>query len=170
VLGLIGYVIAVIAYWKVFTKAGRPGWQAIIPIYNTWVLFEIAGKPGWWALLSLAGIIPVIGFLGAIAFLVLYILAMLELAKRFGKSTTFAVVGLIIFNIVGLLILAFGPAKYQPVVAGPPKADPPLPPVNTVNPAMAPPHNPVTQAPAENVTGEKPPAPLPPQPPTSPIS
>jgi hypothetical protein len=169
-IGLIVYIVEVIAFWKLFQKAGRPGWPAIIPIYNTWVLFEIAGKPGWWALLGLSGIIPVLGLVGGIAFFVLYIIAMLELARRFGKSTTFAVVGLIIFSIVGLLILAFGPAKYEPLTEAPPKADPPLPPVNSVNPAISPAHNPVTQAPAENVNGEKPLDSQPPTPPASPIS
>lgn len=100
-------IIAIAAAWKLFVKAGRQGWEAIIPLYSTWVLFEISGKPGWWALL---GLIPYIGWL---ILFVLYIIAMLELAKRFGKSTSFAIFGLIIFQVIGFLILAFGDATYN---------------------------------------------------------
>jgi hypothetical protein len=39
------------AMWKVFTKAGKPGWAAIVPIYNIIVLLGIAGKPTWWIIL-----------------------------------------------------------------------------------------------------------------------
>lgn len=100
-------VIAITAAWKLFEKAGRPGWAAIIPLYSTWVLFEISGKPGWWALV---GLIPYVGW---IVLFVLNIIAMLELAKRFGKSISFAVFGLIIFQVIGFLILAFGDATYN---------------------------------------------------------
>jgi hypothetical protein len=100
-------IVAIAAAWKLFEKAGRPGWQAIIPLYSTWVLFEISGKPGWWALV---GLIPYIGW---IILFVLYIIAMLELAKRFGQSTSFAIFGLIIFQVIGFLILAFGDATYN---------------------------------------------------------
>jgi small-conductance mechanosensitive channel len=103
-------IYSIFVLWKVFVKAGRPGWAAIIPIYNGWVLFEIAGKPGWWVFGSLLAIIPLVGW---IVPLVLYIIAALSLAKRFGKSTAFAIVGLIIFSIVGISILAFGDAKYN---------------------------------------------------------
>ena len=44
-LMIISAIILIAAMWKVFTKAGKPGWAAIIPIYNIWVLLEIAGKP-----------------------------------------------------------------------------------------------------------------------------
>ncbi len=103
-------VISVIALWKIFEKAGVEGWKALIPIYNGWVLAEIAGKPGWWGLVSLLAWIPLIGPIVAV---VVYVLIALELAKRFGKDTTFAILGLVIFNLIGLLILGFGDAKYQ---------------------------------------------------------
>ena len=102
---LVFVVVAIVALWKVFTKAGVEGWKAIIPIYNGWVLAEIAGKPGWWAIVGLGGVIPIIGFVFGIAALVLYVLIALELAKKFGKDTVFAVFGLIIFSLIGLLIL-----------------------------------------------------------------
>lgn len=134
-LSMILAVFAIITMWKLFQKAGRPGWAAIVPVYNFWVLFEISGKPGWWALIGLAGIIPFLGPFVSIAYFVLYVIAMLELAKRFGKDTTFAVVGLILFSIIGMAMLAFGDAKYQPAAAvaangpqAPTPSQPPVPP------------------------------------------
>ena len=44
-------LIVVAGFWKTFTKAGKPGWAAIIPIYNVVVLLQIAGRPVWWILL-----------------------------------------------------------------------------------------------------------------------
>lgn len=105
-VGLVVAVIAIVAMWRIFEKAGEKGWKALIPIYNSWILFEISGKPGWWALVAL------VPYVGSLIYLVLYILAMLQLAKNFGKSQTFAVVGLIIFSFVGMLMLGFGDAKY----------------------------------------------------------
>ena len=103
---VICIVVAFAAEWKIFVKANRPGWAAIVPIYNTWTLFEISGKPGWWALF---GIVPYIGWL---VLLVLYVMAALELARRFGKDAMFAIFGLVVFQIVGFIILGFGDAKY----------------------------------------------------------
>jgi len=106
-------VVAIVASWKIFEKAGVAGWKSIIPIYNSWTLAEIAGKPGWWGLAPLVYLIPVLGLLvGWILVIVVYVIIALELAKRFGKDTTFAILGLIIFSLVGLLILGFGDAKY----------------------------------------------------------
>lgn len=119
-------IVSISGMWKMFRKAGRPGWAAIIPIYSNWVLFEISGKPGWWALSILLGFIP---FVGGLVYFVLYILAMLELAKRFGKSSVFAVFGMIIFSVIGFLILGYGKAEYHAISTdGPqPPAVPPAP-------------------------------------------
>lgn len=103
---LVIAVIAIIAMWKMFEKAGEQGWKAIVPFYNMWILFELSGKPGWWCLFIL------IPYLGSVIYFVLYCMAMIQLAKNFGKTTTFAVVGLILFNLVGFLILGFGKDKY----------------------------------------------------------
>jgi hypothetical protein len=88
--------------WKIFTKAGKPGWAVIIPIYNIIVMLEIVNRPIWWIILML---IPVVNFIVAI------ILA-LDLATSFGKGTGFAV-GLILLGIIFYPILAFGDAQYQ---------------------------------------------------------
>jgi len=48
-LVMIGILIViVVGTWKMFVKAGKPGWAAIVPIYHTIVLLEIVGKPIWW--------------------------------------------------------------------------------------------------------------------------
>ena len=105
-VALVFFFFAIVAMWRIFEKAGEKGWKSLIPIYNSWILFEISGKPGWWALV---GLIP---YVGSVVYFVLYILAALQLAKNFGKSQTFAIFGLIIFSVVGMLMLGFGDAKY----------------------------------------------------------
>jgi ABC-type sulfate transport system permease subunit len=95
-------IILIIAQWKIFSKAGKPGWAAIIPIYNLWVLLEIVDRPGWWILLML---IPGVN-------LVIGIIITLDLAKAFGKGTGFAI-GLILLPFIFMLILGFGDAQYQ---------------------------------------------------------
>src|SRR5262245_5844608 len=73
-------IVAMIAgLWGVFTKAGKPGWAAIIPIYNAIVLLEIAGKPLWWIILFF---IPCVNFIVAI-------LVAMDVAKNFGKGAGF---------------------------------------------------------------------------------
>lgn len=99
-LGLIVFLIATM--WKIFTKAGKPGWASIIPIYNLFVMLDIAGKPGWWFLLML---IPFVN-------LVIMILVIAGIAANFGKGGGF-VVGMILLPIVFYPILAFGSAQYQ---------------------------------------------------------
>lgn len=103
-LAIIALMVA--ALWKVFTKAGQPGWAAIIPIYNFIVLLQIVGKPVWWVLLML---IPFVN-------LVIAILVYIELAKAFGKGGGFAA-GLILLPIVFFPILGFGSAQYKGVPA-----------------------------------------------------
>lgn len=93
------YVVLVISFWKVFTKAGRPGWAALIPVYNAWVLYEIGEQKGFWCLVPVANI-------------VFYIKAAIVIANKFGKSTGFAVL-LILLPYVGFPILAFSNAKYS---------------------------------------------------------
>lgn len=101
VLGALSLFI-IIAMWVVFTKAGQAGWKSLIPIYNIYILLVIAGVPGWWLILLL---IPLVG-------LVFHLLAMLALAKKFGKGTLFGI-GLFILPIVFYPLLAFGGARYE---------------------------------------------------------
>jgi len=95
-------VFCIAAFWKVFTKAGQPGWAAIIPIYNIIVWLRIAGRPGWWIILLL---IPIVGF-------VIAIVASIDFAKKFGKGAGFAM-GLVFLGIIFYPILAWGSAQYS---------------------------------------------------------
>ncbi len=97
-------LLPIIALWVIFTKAGQPGWAAIIPIYNAITMLRVAGKPGWWIFLFL---IPVVNF-------VFMIMMLNGIAKNFGKGTGFTV-GLFFLPFIFYLILAFGPAKYTKV-------------------------------------------------------
>ena len=94
-------VIMIASMWKVFTKAGQPGWAAIVPVYNLIVLLQIVGKPLWWILLML---IPLVNF-------VIVILVYIDLAKSFGKSTGFGI-GLVFLSFIFFPILGFGDARY----------------------------------------------------------
>jgi len=102
-------LIAIVAMWRIFTKAGQPGWAVLIPFYNLYVLTQVAKRPGWWMLLYFVSFIPVIGALGV---LFVSIIDNLRLAKLFGKSAGFGV-GMILLGIVFLPILAFGNADYD---------------------------------------------------------
>lgn len=105
IIGLIylAILIAVIAgFWKVFTKAGKPGWAAIVPIYNLVVLLEIAGKPLWWIVLFL---IPFVN-------IIMCIIVSIAVAQKFGKSAAFGV-GLGLLGFIFYPILGFGDAQYQ---------------------------------------------------------
>jgi Family of unknown function (DUF5684) len=96
-------IVAIIAgFWKVFVKAGKPGWAAIVPIYNVVVLLEIAGKPLWWVLLFL---IPIVN-------IVMAVIVGIAVAKAFGKSDAFGI-GLGLLGFIFYPILGFGDAQYQ---------------------------------------------------------
>ena len=104
-LWLVILVALIVAMWKIFVKAGKPGWAAIIPIYNIWVFLQIVGRPGWWMILFL---IPFVNF-------VVSIIVAIDLGKAFGKSTAFSVILLWLFNVIGYLILGFGKDEYKTV-------------------------------------------------------
>lgn len=101
-------VLMIASMWKVFAKAGEPGWAAIVPIYNCLVWLKIAGRPLWWIVLFL---IPGVN-------LVILILASIDFAKRFGKGAGFGI-GLAFLGFIFYPILAFGDAQYsaQPQMA-----------------------------------------------------
>ena len=108
-LALCVFIIA--SMWKIFQKAGKPGWAAIIPVYNSWVLFEITGYPAWIALLSLVPFVSLVTSLVAI-------MANFKLAKLFGKSDFFAVMN-VLFPVVTYPMLAGKNSHFQgiPVAA-----------------------------------------------------
>jgi len=98
---LILGIFIIAAQWKVFVKAGQPGWACIIPIYNVYVMLKIVGKPWWWLLLML---IPFVNLIYAI-----WMTNMLS--KSFGRDEAFTV-GLLLLSVIFYPILGFGSAKY----------------------------------------------------------
>src|SRR5438105_12218673 len=60
IVGLLIALLLIVAMWKVFTKAGQPGWASIIPIYNLYIWCKIVGRPGWWILLMLIPCVNII--------------------------------------------------------------------------------------------------------------
>jgi hypothetical protein len=107
VVGLLVAVIMIAALWKIFTKAGQPGWACLIPIYNIYILCKIVGRPGWWVILML---IPFVNF-------IIGIILCIDLAKSFGKDVGFGL-GLIFLSFIFYPILGFGSAQYQGRAAG----------------------------------------------------
>ncbi|HAF61880.1 MAG TPA: signal peptidase I [Anaerolineaceae bacterium] len=89
-------------YWRIFEKAGRKGWEGLIPGHNVLELFLMVGRPGWWFFLML---IPV-------ANIVIAIMLIFDLAKVFGKETGFGF-GILFLSFVFIPILALGDAEYQ---------------------------------------------------------
>ncbi len=110
ILGWLLYMAVIVFYifcmWKIYVKAGKPGWAAIIPIYNILVQLEIVGRP-WWYLLLL--FVPVVN-------IVIGIMLLFDLAKVFGKGTGFGF-GLLFLSFVFIPLLAFGDATYQGPIA-----------------------------------------------------
>ena len=105
-------ILMVAAMWKMFSKAGQPGWASIIPIFNTYIMCKIAGRPGWWLILFF---IPFVN-------LIIWIILCVDIAKAFGKGTGFGV-GLLLLPFIFFPILGFGSAQYQ----GAPPPTAPLP-------------------------------------------
>jgi hypothetical protein len=98
-LALVVFYVA--CQWKVFAKAGQPGWAAIVPFYNTYIYLKIAERPGWWILLLF---IPIVN-------IVIWIIATVDFVKAYGKGAGFAV-GMIFLAPIFLPMLAFGSARY----------------------------------------------------------
>lgn len=100
---LVITLILIAAMWKIFVKAGKPGWAAIIPIYNVIVLLEIAGRPLWWFVLL---IIPGVN-------LIVYFIMLMDIARKFGKGIGY-VLGMIFLPPIFYPMLAWGDATYNP--------------------------------------------------------
>ncbi len=120
---LLAYVIQVVAYWSIFTKAGVPGWKALIPFYNVYVQYRISWTNPYMYWIYLVGfnlsnvLITQSGFLysvgsilGAIAFLV-NLMAALKLSRAFGHGVGYAI-GLFFLGPIFMLIIGFGSSQY----------------------------------------------------------
>ncbi len=98
---LFAVVICGVMWWGMFTKAGKPGWASLIPIYNVVIWMDIIGRPRWWVLLCL---IPLVN-------IIITILACIDTAKSFGKEAGFGI-GLWLLGIIFFPILSWGSDKY----------------------------------------------------------
>lgn len=96
ILALAVSIFTIVCNWKVFKKAGKKGWEAIVPIYNTIVLLEITNLPMWYIAL----------FFIPVGNIIVMFLIYIELAKKFGQSAGFGV-GLVFLNPIFMAILAF---------------------------------------------------------------
>lgn len=101
-------IIQLAAMWRIYEKAGKPGWASLIPFYNFYVLLEIVGKPGWWLIWLF---IP-------FANLVVSIWVTNLLSKSYGKNEGFTL-GLIFLSFIFYPILGFGNDSYQGAAGGP---------------------------------------------------
>lgn len=96
-------VVIIVGGWKVFEKAGQPGWAIVVPIYNVYVMLKVAGRPGWWLILYMIPLVNVI----------IAIVVAIDIAKAFGQSAAFGFFLLFLLCGIGYLILGFGDYEYQ---------------------------------------------------------
>jgi len=131
----VAIVIPIIASWKLFTKAGEPGWKALIPYYSTYTLYKVAWKTMiFWIMIAISVVIYIVSIstsvdvsmftllLGIIVTFVISILLMRFLAKSYGKGIGFTF-GLVFLPLIFLLILAFGRSEYIGPMGVPKQAD-----------------------------------------------
>lgn len=101
-IGLALLVLILASLWKVFSKAGKPGWAALIPFYNIYVLLQIVERPVWWIVLML---IPFVNIVFAV-------IVTHDLSKSFGRGVGTTLL-LIFLPYIGYPLLGFGDATYQ---------------------------------------------------------
>ena len=99
IVGAVVLVLTIASMWKIFSKAGQPGWAALVPIYNLMTLGKITGRAWWW------GLVPVLN-------LIFFVMTPFDLAKSFGKSGGFGF-GMLAMSPVFYPMLAFGGSAYQ---------------------------------------------------------
>lgn len=125
-IGVVLAVLSIVANWKIYTKAGRPGWKCLIPIYNIYVLFDMVWETkqfwiyvamllAYYVFMGLAagvsGIFGIIALLFGIAMLVWSVRLMNHLSVCFGHGPWFTV-GLVLLNTIFVMILGLGDSKY----------------------------------------------------------
>ena len=112
IFGLLVWLLVILLFvslWRVFKKAGKPGWGSIIPFYNILLWLEIAGKPAWWIILLF---IPLVNIIVAV-------IVNISIAENFGKSAAFGGFGLTFLGFIFYPLLASSEVTY----VGPGKAD-----------------------------------------------
>ena len=101
-------LVTLIGMWKVFAKAGQPGWAVLVPIYNIIVLLRVAGLPWYWVFAPFVMIIPILGW---IAYIVWIVWVHHRISTRFGQGVGFTI-GLTLLGPIFWMILGFGSSKY----------------------------------------------------------
>ena len=101
IVAFIVGVLTIVGMWRLFARAGEPGWAALVPIYNVIVLLRVANKPAWW----------IVGLIVPIVNVVVAFLIWRDVAARFGRGTGFAI-GLLLLTPIFLLML--GPKEGAP--------------------------------------------------------
>lgn len=109
VAGVVLFVLPVVGMWKMFEKAGKPGWAALIPVYNLWVLVDVADKEWWWFLVLF---IPS-------ANLAAWVIVNVGVADQFGQRAAFGVALSVLFFLL-YPVVGFGDYEYE----GDPDLDP----------------------------------------------
>lgn len=95
-------VLEIAAWWIVFTKAGKPGWSCLVPVYSLILLCDITHRSRWWTLLYFIPFVSIVA----------YIVVSFGLARSFGRGDGFGV-GLILLPFIFVPILAFGDSQYS---------------------------------------------------------
>lgn len=112
-------VFILIGQWKMYKKAGKNGWEAIIPFYNNYVLVQIAGLQWYWFLIPLiAGFvsgmgIPVISGVAGLASIVASANVAYNMSKKFNKSTAWFVVSIFFSGLTYALLGYSSNEKYD---------------------------------------------------------
>ena len=123
---LVWLILQIVADWKIFSKADRPGWMSIIPILNTYVEYDICWSGLYGLLFMVASIVAsvmstgegapawkaIIAGICAIIAVVLHIMQSYKLSKSFGHGIGMCLV-LIILGPIGRIILGFGGSEYE---------------------------------------------------------
>ncbi|MDO4526660.1 MAG: DUF5684 domain-containing protein [Candidatus Saccharibacteria bacterium] len=136
ICGFVVTIIMIIAWWKIFKKAGLAGWKSLIPFYNMYCLYRISGLSGWWFLLYVAASIFIssgfnytvttsgqiaevfinpagwIGLTLTFGCAILQIVQEIKLADNFGRGIVFKICS-VFFTPITTLILGFGSDKYD---------------------------------------------------------
>ncbi len=98
---LVAVLLEAVMFWKIFEKAGRPGWASIVPLWNVIVLLQVVREPLWRIILLF---IPVVN-------IIYYLYLCYAMARAFDKEILFAV-GIAVLPVILLPVLGFGPARY----------------------------------------------------------
>ncbi|MGB2086600.1 MAG: signal peptidase I, partial [Flavobacteriaceae bacterium] len=90
--------------WRLYVKAGKKAWQALIPLYNAIVLMEIIRRPKWWVILLF---IPIIN-------LMMFPVIWVETLRSFGKTkNSDAILGVMTLGLYLFVVNYSTTSRYQ---------------------------------------------------------